>query len=366
MLDNDRVPLQEELSALEIFSGVSRDAMERIDASMVAHYEDADFLVHEGDAPDHLFVILSGRVCIRGGPARVFLVERGPGAVIGEQAFIERKPRSADVTCLGPVRALTIPANLVENLLDDHVFARNLLRSLSEKLGEATAQRVRSFAERKLIADQFRAHLNPKILDELLEDGLEYGKPRLVDGAIVLFADVRDFTRLSGSLDAQQLATQLAPYLTTMVDVVHATRGFVDKFVGDAVMAVWDQYPAFTPTSAGEVLDAAIDMIRSVRNIEFGGEPMRIGIGLNYGRVFMGNVGTEDKRQFTILGKVVNLASRYEHQTRELGVDIVCGDDFFEQLDEAHRALLTGREGVEIRGAGAQTIYALSVPKSGS
>jgi adenylate cyclase len=92
--------------------------------------------------------------------------------------------------------------------------------------------------------------------------------------------------------------------------------------------------------------------------MRFGGVPISIGVGLNAGQVFIGNIGSAGKRQFTVLGSPVNLAARFEGETKSLGAPIVVGQDFFARLPPGHQTLLVPHENRPIKGADPQTVYA--------
>ena len=350
--------------ALPLFAGVPNEALVAIGDDMEANYLDGDHLVRQDESPRFLYVLLEGTADIFAGPVpatRVYIDSRCAGDVIGEQAFVEGKNHSADVRARGAAKALKIPASIVESLLENPRFARNLLTAVSGKLRAATGQRYRALAERKLLFSHFRSHVNPQIVDQLLNKGEAYGQPQRVEPAFIMFSDLRDFTRLSGVMDPLDVAAQLAPYFAALVDVVHKTNGIVDKYIGDAVMAVWG-HPAFGKIHADDVMDACLEMVQRVATLTFGGENIQIGIGLNVGPVFMGNVGTEEKRAFTVLGDAVNFAARYEASNKSADGEvytITIGPAMRELISEKQRAILTARPDTKIKGApgGAQTVY---------
>jgi adenylate cyclase len=102
------------------------------------------------------------------------------------------------------------------------------------------------------------------------------------------------------------------------------------------------------------------EMLSVSSGMNFGGQPIRIGIGLNSGSVFAGNVGSDRKRQFTVLGPPVNLVARLESETKQLERDVVAGNDFYSELPVEKREDFEKYEGRPIKGFGAQTVYAWS------
>jgi class 3 adenylate cyclase len=354
------------LLALELFAGVPRALLAMVMPDMETNLFDRDFAVRQGDQPRFLYLVLEGTVDVLAGPTaetRVYIDSRGPGDVIGEQAFIEKKDHSADVRARGAAKLLKIPATVVEALLADPVFTYNLLKAVSAKLRGATKQRYKVLAQRQLLFAHFRSHVNPQLVDALLNRGEAYGQPRRVDEAFIMFSDLRDFTRLSGSMDVFDVATELAPYFSALVNGVHESNGIVDKYIGDAVMAVWG-HPALGHVTADHVLEACLRMVGAVDALTFGGERIRIGVGLNAGPVFMGNIGTEEKRSFTVLGDAVNFASRYESANKAESGEVftlTVGPAMYGMLGQRYRDMLVARPDTKIKGApgGAQTVHSL-------
>jgi adenylate cyclase len=149
--------------------------------------------------------------------------------------------------------------------------------------------------------------------------------------ATILFSDIVGFTTLTESADPEKLVAQLNEYLSQMTGAVFENNGTLDKFIGDAVMAVWGNV-----SSRGIVEDAkacaraALDMRRELAalNQQWGARgipPFHIGIGINHGDVLVGNIGSQEKADPTVIGDAVNLASRLEALTRTYAVDILVG-----------------------------------------
>jgi adenylate cyclase len=130
----------------------------------------------------------------------------------------------------------------------------------------------------------------------------------------VLFSDIRGFTKLSESMTPDDMASFLSEYFTEMVDCVFRHDGTLDKFMGDAVMAQWGA-PLGSGDDADRAVHAAIDMMRALPalNVKWRGmgrPELSIGIGLSYGEAFAGNIGSERRLEFTVIGDTVNTASR--------------------------------------------------------
>ena len=342
-----------DLSLLPLFRNIPPEVLQRIKPEeMVRFYRDGEVIFHQGDEANCLVVILHGQIRILADG--IFLVSREAPEVIGEQAIINQTTRSATAVAQGMVKALVIPRPLVEHLMTNAIFAGNLLHFVSQKLSEATGERAFRFRNEQLLFSEFSAHLSPRITQRLLATGLAYGYPRYID-AIILISDIRAFTERSAGMTPQEIASQLSAYFDATVNVIHRHEGLVDKFIGDAVMAIWGFIPG-----EGDSLQAfscAKEMVETARRMFFGGKPIVIGIGLNAGQVFIGNVGGEGKRQFTVLGMPVNLTARYQNETKVLDAPIVMGKTFYDRLPPDLQKYLVIHENRLIKGTDPQTLY---------
>jgi len=342
-----------DLATIPLFAGVPERLLALVTPEMVRFYPDEDIIFRQGDQADSLLVVLHGQVKISADGT--YLVTRMPYALIGEQAFIHARPRSASAVAQGMVMALALPQALVERLLENPMFRRNLLQYVSEKLAESTNERAFRYRNERLLFSEFRAHVSPTVAQRLLATGLAYGDPRYVD-AIILFSDIRGFTQQSSHMAPQDIAEQLSHYFDAVVDVIHRHGGLVDKFVGDAVMALWGVTPSDADLAA-QALACACEMVATATQMRFGDAPINIGVGINAGRVFSGNVGGNGKRQYTVLGTPVNLAARYESASKEHQAPIVAGEAFLERLRPDVRAQFVAHSNQEVKGAENQTLF---------
>lgn len=385
--ESAREKFRSRLAEIPVLQNVPKALLRHLKPGMLRAYADGDIIIQEERPADHLIVILQGLVDIVRG--NVFLVTRGANEMIGEQGVVDDVAYSATALARGKVEALVIPADLARKFLMNYRFTLNLIKILSAKLRAATGdEAVRLAQEQKMFA-AFRSHVHPRVLDDLLAKGIEdYGAPRYIDCAI-LFADIRSYTSLSLEATPEEIVNELSRYLDGMIEIIHAHDGMIDKFIGDNVMAFWGftqsvgaapaplaQCPqALHDHAAGglinsnghqtclennsvrKALDCAIAMWQAARNYSFRGRQIQIGIGLNYGTVFCGNVGNDRKRQFTVLGHPVNLASRFQSITKDLGVPIVVGEKFYEHLSPARRREFQVFHNVQVRGIEPITCY---------
>jgi adenylate cyclase len=148
----------------------------------------------------------------------------------------------------------------------------------------------------------------------------------------ILFSDLIGFTTLSEKAHPEALVTQLNEYLSRMTSVIFSNGGTLDKFIGDAIMAVWGNVRSLgTAEDAKNCALAALGMRRELSQLnqswrEQGRMGLGMGIGVNHGEVIVGNIGSQDRMDPTVIGDAVNLASRLEALTRTYGVDMLVGE----------------------------------------
>jgi adenylate cyclase len=158
----------------------------------------------------------------------------------------------------------------------------------------------------------------------------------------VLFSDIRGFTSMTESADADKLVAQLNEYFSDMVGSVLQHQGTLQKFIGDAIMAVWgDTHSAGNETDARNAVTAALQMRGALAKLNTGWKEnadrtkLSIGVGVNHGEVIVGNIGHPQRMEFTVLGDGVNLAARLESATKQFHTDILIGEQV-EKLTREH------------------------------
>lgn len=198
----------------------------------------------------------------------------------------------------------------------------------------ALVRRARRLVERQTAAERERANLSryfsPNLVDELARTDQPLG-PTREQAVAVLFADMVGFTRLAESLSPPAVIELLREFHGRMQAAVFAHGGTVDKYIGDAVMATFGT-PRAGRADATNALRAARAMCDAVADWNAmratrGNAPVQVGIGVHYGPVVLGDIGGESRLEFAVLGDAVNVASRLERLTRELGAAIVASDD---------------------------------------
>lgn len=152
----------------------------------------------------------------------------------------------------------------------------------------------------------------------------------------ILFSDIRSFTTISEGLSPDDLVNSLNRYFSGQVEVIYNRNGIVDKYIGDAIMAFWGAPDKHEDDALQSVL-SGLEMIEAVKKFnenqrKLGKCEFQIGIGLNYGEVTVGNIGSERKMDYTVIGDAVNLASRMEGLTKTYHSEILISESLFEEL----------------------------------
>lgn len=217
-----------------------------------------------------------------------------------------------------------------------------LLLLIAAAILAAAVRRARALALRQVRIEAERTQLaryfSPNLVDELANADRPVGAIRRSEIA-VLFADIVGFTHLSEAIGPEETITLLREFHARMQAAVFSHRGTLDKYLGDGLMATFGT-PLPGPHDAADALAAARDMAAAVArwNDErraAGGAPIDIGIGIHWGTVVLGDIGDENRLEFATIGDTVNVASRLEALTRELGVEIVASDDLVRAMKSA-------------------------------
>lgn len=198
---------------------------------------------------------------------------------------------------------------------------------------------IRAENEKRYVRSAFSQYLSPALVEQLANDPdrLRLGGEKR--DMTMLFCDVRGFTTISEIFksDPQGLTRLINRFLTPLTDVILANRGTIDKYMGDCIMAFWNA-PLDDPDHAANACRAALRMFDALTEVNErlaseaspGAQPLpplRIGAGLNSGEVVVGNMGSEQRFDYSVLGDAVNLASRLEGQSKNYGVGIVIGEE---------------------------------------
>ncbi|MBC8504862.1 MAG: adenylate/guanylate cyclase domain-containing protein [Anaerolineales bacterium] len=237
---------------------------------------------------------------------------------------------------VGPLKRLTRAMNQVGG----GDLTSSLAIETSDEIGDLTFQFNKMVAELRdaqRMRDLFGRYVSKEVAAKVLDNGADLGGENI--SATTLFADIRDFTGLSERLPAQEVVNILNRYYTHMVDVIVTEGGLVNKFGGDSILAVFGA-PIRQPDHALRAVRAAWQMTRALgefnaEQIALGMPALTIGIGIASGEVVAGNVGSEARIEYTVIGDPVNLASRLQSLTKELGATVLLSENTQKELGEA-------------------------------
>jgi len=188
---------------------------------------------------------------------------------------------------------------------------------------------VESKSKREL-AHLFGTYVPPELVDEMVKDPDSYSMKATNRELTVMFCDMRGFTKMSEHMEPTQLQELLTGVFSNLTRIIRANRGTIDKYMGDCVMAFWGA-PVETPEHAHLAVKSAIEMAAAVRDINMdhqsrGLPDIGIGIGINTGQMCVGDMGSNIRRAYTVIGDSVNLGSRLEGLSKTYGVDIVVSE----------------------------------------
>jgi adenylate cyclase len=275
----------------------------------------------------------------------------------------------------------------VDSLMLTNCFTLNDLDMLAALASYSAVAVERARLNQKIVAEEKKRErlgrfLSPQVTNRILatseSQGHELGAPELRE-VTVLFADIVGFTSMSEKMSPSSVALLLNDYLSRMTDVIFKHEGTLDKYIGDAIMAVFGA-PLDMPDHAARGIKAALEMRE--RLLEFNAErkegpQLRIRIGINSGKATAGEIGSTNKREYTVLGDTVNTASRLESSVAK-PMMVVIGENTFEavkgQFDmrSLGKATLKGKERevsvyevVGAVGAADQTPAPGAVPAAG-
>ena len=239
-----------------------------------------------------------------------------------------------------------------------------LLVLVSFVLNMAYGYLVESRAKREL-AELFGTYVPPELVDEMLRSPEHYSMQARNQEMTVMFCDMRGFTRMSEHMDPAQLQAMLNEVFSRLTGIIRAHRGTIDKYMGDCVMAFWGA-PLHTDQHAQLAVLAALDMVAAIDalNAEHraqasgveGAAPLSIGIGLSTGLMCVGDMGSDVRRSYTVLGDAVNLGARLEGLSKAYRVTIVASEATRQQAAAAVDWLELDKVRVQGR-SGAVHIY---------
>lgn len=219
---------------------------------------------------------------------------------------------------------------------------------------------VDGLSERERLKDTFGRYVSVEVAKKLIESGKVSLGGESIE-ATILFSDIRDFTPLSETLTPQQLVGFLNSYFSYVTEPITAHGGMVNKFIGDAVMAVFA--PQFgSKDHVADGVRAALGMREALARFNAsrpGLPPVAFGVGLHTGTLVAGNIGTEKRLEYTVIGDTVNIASRIESHNKELESTILVSEEVYSRLPAPLREEVRAQRCEDVRLKGKQRALVL-------
>ena len=251
-----------------------------------------------------------------------------------------------------PVKELVVASNKIEK----GEFELDIEPRTHDEIGLLTSSFVqmgKGLSEREKLMVSFSKFTNKTIAQKAASGELSLGGENR--NATIFFSDIRSFTAMSEKMQPHEVVEFLNAYMTRMVECVNQTGGVVDKYIGDAIMAVWGA-PESSGSPEGDALNAvtaALMMRDSLAefNAERAGKglpPVKIGCGINSGPVVAGQIGSEERMEYTVIGDAVNLASRTEALNKPFATDVLITENTYSLIKD--KVLVAEMPGVHVKG----------------
>ncbi len=235
-----------------------------------------------------------------------------------------------------PIRVLAAAARRIgrgemEQKVDIHSGGRE-----TRELGQSFNQMIDGLKERDFVKDTFGKYMSKQVADEILRNPESITLGGKKQEVTILFSDIRGFTPFAEGRPPEEVISHLNEYMSAMVDVVIKYEGIVDKFIGDAIMALYgspirrDDDPLRAVRTALEMQQRLVDLNRTWE--AQGKHPFKIGIGINTGEVIVVNIGDILKMEYTVIGDNVNIASRIEGLTKDYECPIIISQSTYDRV----------------------------------
>ncbi len=253
---------------------------------------------------------------------------------------------------------ITNPIEKLQKLTEEvasgnfEVYATNEITSNDEvgDLAVAFDNMTEGLRERDKIKNVMNKFHGSSVADTLMSSELEKTGSR--KDCVIYFSDIRGFTHFSERHEAEEVVEMLNEYFEIMVGIIIKHGGVVDKFIGDAIMAVWGA-PTGQDDDPQRAMKACLEMRLGLvkfndKRISEGKEPMKVGMGLHIGSVISGTIGSSERMEYTVIGDNVNMAARIEASTKAFGADVLLSNDIVEVVKDQFITKEAGR--VEVKG----------------
>jgi len=255
-------------------------------------------------------------------------------------------------------RNLTKPLQEIIGVLKDvrhGQFERKIRVTTNDEIGytvDVINEMTKGLKERDFINETFGKYVTREVRDEILAGRIPLNGQRVE--ATLLFSDLRNFSAYVETVSPEEVIISMREYFTALQRVIRKHQGLVLQFVGDEIEAVFG-VPMQNSDHAVRAVQAALDMRKSLaalnqKRIQEGRQPFKHGIGIHTGEVLAGNVGSEDRLSYALIGDTVNLASRIETLTKEFACDILAGEETVKRLDGSLQIEMERQSPCQVKG----------------
>jgi class 3 adenylate cyclase len=334
---------------------------------LLLRFSEGEYLCRRGDKADRLWVLVRGSVAVRNEHRTIYVRHRPD--VVGELNILSDEGiRWYDLVANESlVEVLTIRREGIENHPRADMLWRNIARIISLKLQSATLETADLLEQVQDDTTILQAYTNRHALSRRLSSGSRHLTEPRVEEAVIWFSDIVNFTRSVLEMAPARTADLVQRFFNAQADAIEIHSGYIDKFMGDGLMAFWILSPVDKKGCADtckEVLKAAEEAVRSVSRIHVGREPLELRVGLHIGSALSGDFGSANRHQFTLIGATVNKAAQLEQIHAE---DIADGGtkpgpvrisaEFHEELPSEMQKKYTQRNVSITRKMGHVTLY---------
>lgn len=219
---------------------------------------------------------------------------------------------------------------------------------VAQRLRRSFMRAIESLGERQRILGVFGQHVSPEVVGRLVAHKTEVASE--LRDVCVMFVDIRNFTAFTEKRTAAEVVDYLNTIFDATLDAVVSRQGIVNKYLGDGFMAVFGA-PIADPNAESAAVDAALDIVAKIDALiaEQKIPHTRVGIGLHAGKAVVGNIGSAKRKEYTVIGDVVNVASRLESLNKELGSSVLVSEEVW---SACHRTDIDAiaRDAVHVRG----------------
>jgi len=255
------------------------------------------------------------------------------------QSILMQSVRSAMTAPLMGSEGRVLGILYVDNMTATNSFGDEALEFLIAFSGIAAvaienSELTKQIAREAVVLSNFQRYFAPNLIDQIASQNSAVELGGAKRSVVIFFSDIRGFTSMSAELSPDEIASLLTEYFTEMVDIVFEYGGTLDKFMGDAIMALWGA-PIAQDGDADRAMHAALEMLNALDKLnekwKAEGRPLvEVGIGINYGEVFVGNIGSDKRLEYTVIGDAVNVASRL--CSHAAGGEILVSESFYQTL----------------------------------